>query len=191
MNHSLLVLAMLPAPLLSQTADPSRVAARSEQEEGRFVERLRLLADLDGDGERDMLLSGSPGNFGNAGGPWTVYLRRGGEFKAAGELFAHPKAIAIEPDQDRFRREIGDKRYARVWAYLRGGAGAGQIGFFRIGEEKVDEYSHIEIHLGNEDKGIGKSIYDGVFGAPSPIAFTLEASTTSTDGKVSWAVVEG
>lgn len=61
-----------------------------------------------------MLLSGGPELFGTMGGPRIVYLNRNGAYTAIGEVWAHPKAIVIEPDQDRNQTDTKARQFARI-----------------------------------------------------------------------------
>lgn len=146
---------------------------------------MRILADLDGDGVEDMLLSGGPETSGTMGLAWTVYLNRNGGFSAVGDISAHPMAIAIEPDQDRNQAAAKVRRFARIWVYLKSGGRNGSFGYYRIGDESVDEIKAIEIYPGDGGTDLGRSIYKATF-EKSPVPFKIQQSTTSEDGKVTW-----
>ena len=165
--------------------DPSLKTLPDPTGKAKYAERQRILSDLDGDGHSDMLLSGSPDEFGTMGGPWTVYLSRMGENVRIGEVWAHPMAIAIEPDQARIHKDLKTRRFARIWVYLKASGSAGTFGYYRVGEESVDEIKSIEIYPGDGGTVVGNAIYKATF-KQSPIPFTMERSTTGDDGTVKW-----
>ena len=115
-------------PMLA--ADPSLKAKPDPTGKVKYVERSRIIVDLDGDGTNDMLLSGGPEEFGTMGGPWAVYLNRDGDYKRIGEVWAHPRAVAFEPDQARIQTDPKSHRFARVWVYLKASGSAGSFGYF-------------------------------------------------------------
>ena len=176
--------------LRASADDPSLKPILSQTVNDEFSERFRILTDLDGDGTEDMLLSGGPEEFGMSGGPWTVYLSRNGKFIKVGEVYAHPLAIAIEPDHGRLYKDVQDRRYARIWVYLRSSGTAGRYGFYVVREKAVDEFESVEIYPGDGGTSLGNAIYRATF-TQSPIPFTLQRSTTSADGKVTWNFSKG
>lgn len=186
------IMKLLPCLLISTVlqvaaADPSLVPLLNPTDGGvrKYSERSRILTDLDGDKVDDMLLSGGPQTFGTMGGLWEVYLSRNGEFVRVGEIWAHPKAIAIEPDQARIHKDPKTRRYARIWVYLKSGGSAGGFGYYRVGEDSIDEMKRIEIYPGDGGTVLGNAIYEATF-KHSPIPFTIAHSTTDDAGKVSW-----
>ncbi len=176
---------LIASCLHAAASDPSQSPLKDPTGKSKFSERSRLLADLDGDGVDDMLLSGGPEDFGTMGGPWAVYLNRKGEFIRVGEVWAHSMAIAIEADQARIHTDLKTRRYARIWVYLRAGGGAGGFGYYRVGEESVDKMASIEIYPGDGGTPLGNAIYEATF-KKSPIPFTIQRSTTAADGTVKW-----
>ena len=170
-------------PMLA--ADPSLKAKPDPTGKVKYVERSRIIVDLDGDGTNDMLLSGSPEEFGTMGGPWAVYLNRDGDYKRIGEVWAHPRAIVFEPDQARILNEPKSHRFVRVWVYLKTSGSAGSFGYFRVGKDSVDEMTSIEIYPCDGGTGIGRAVYEAAF-KKSPIPFKIQGSTTAEDGTVTW-----
>ena len=166
-------------------ADPSSKPVADPTGKTKYSERHRILVDLDDDGAADMLLSGGPQEFGTMGGPWTVHLNRDGDYKAIGEVWAHPSAIAFEPDRTRISSDDKTHRFSRVWVYLKGGGSAGSLGYYRIGKQSVDRMSSIEIYPGDGGSDLGSAIYEATF-KQSPIPFTIQRSTTAEDGAVTW-----
>lgn len=160
--------------------DPSTEALPDETGRRRFLERSRILVDLDGDGAKDMLLS-NPNTAGSSGVDWSVFLKREGEFRSIGHLWAHPKAISFE----RIPGESHKGILARVWVYLRAGAGAGAFGYLPVNEGSVGKMEDIRIYPGPGNGGIGEKLYAAAFGE-SPVPFKVEHSKTTEDGTVSW-----
>lgn len=164
---------------------PSSIPEQDITGQKKYVERWRVLADLDGDGVEDMILSGNPSMFGNGGGGWDVYLNRDGEFKRIGRIGAHPKAISIEADQDRFKDNIDKRRYVRIWTFWHSSCASGALGYCRVGEKSVDEFCGLEIYPGDSGTSLGNEVYDAVF-KTSPVPFILERSSTDEKGHVEW-----
>ena len=104
---------------------------------------------------------------------------------AAGEIFAHPRAISIEPDHARISKDLERRRYARIWVYLRGGGNKGTFGYYRVGEKAVEKLRSIEIYPGDGGTSTGNGLYATTFGS-SPVKFRLEKSTTDAGGIVHW-----
>lgn len=165
--------------------DPSRKAQPDPTGKAKYAERYRIIVDLDDDGANDMLLSGSPDEFGTMGGPWAVYLNRDGDYKRIGEVWAHPLAISFEPDQARIHNDPKTHRFARVWVYLKAGGSAGSFGYFRVGRDSVDDMTSIEIYPGDGGTDIGRAVYEAAF-KKSPIPFKVQGSATAEDGTVTW-----
>lgn len=165
--------------------DPSLKAQPDPTGKAKYAERYRIIVDLDGDGANDMLLSGSPDEFGTMGGPWGVHLNRDGDYKRIGEVWAHLMAISFEPDQARIHTDPKTHRFARVWVYLKAGGSAGSFGYFRVGKDSVDEMASIEIYPGDGGTDIGRAVYEAAF-KKSPIPFKIQGSTTAEDGTVTW-----
>ncbi|WP_411846883.1 hypothetical protein AAFN60_05075 [Roseibacillus persicicus] len=180
-----LALNLLLGSLLSCAADPSLKPLSDVTGQSKYSERYRIIVDLDSDGVDDMLLSGSPIEFGAMGGPWTVHLNREGDFKPIGEIWAHPKAISFEPDQARLLSDAKEHRFARVWVYLKSSGSEGSFGYFRIGKSSVDEMASLEIYPGDGGTEVGRSLYEAAF-KKSPIPFQIQRSTTTEDGVVTW-----
>lgn len=166
--------------------DPSLKAQPDPTGKAKYAERSRIVVDLDGDGTNDMLLSGSPDEFGTMGGPWAVHLNRDRDYKRIGEVWAHPLAISFEPDQARSRTDPKTHRFARIWVYLKASGSAGSFGYFRVGKDSVDEMTSIEIHPGDGGTDIGRAVYEAAF-KKSPIPFKIQGSTTAEDGTVTWS----
>ncbi len=180
-----LVIMLLSTAAEGTAVDPSSVPACDVTGNNGYVERWRILTDLDGDGMQDMILSGDPAMFGNAGGPWDVYLNRNGEFRCVGRIGAHPLAISIEPDQDRHEADFNKRRYARIWTYWHLSSASGALGYFRVGEETVDECRSVLIYAGDAGTTLGNALYEAAF-KNSAIPFTLQYSSTDNEGNMVW-----
>ena len=176
---------LLISSFTALAGDPSLKAQPDPTGNAKYAERYRIIVDLDGDGANDMLLSGSPDEFGTMGGPWGVHLNRDGDYKRIGEVWAHPMAISFEPDQARFHNDPKTHRFARVWVYLKASGSAGSFGYFRVGKDSVDEMASIEIYPGDGGTDIGRAVYEAAF-KKSPIPFKIQRSTTAEDGTVTW-----
>lgn len=165
--------------------DPSLKAFEDPTERAKYAERYRVLVDLDGDGVKDMLLSGSPDEFGTMGGPWAVYLNRKGDFFEVGEIWAHTMAIAFEADQARISNDPKTLRHARIWVYLKSSGSNGSLGYYTVGEKSVDEMGGVTIYPGDGGTPLGNALYKAVF-KNSEIPYTMQISKTADDGKVTW-----
>ena len=179
---------LLSSTLLSAGDDASIIPLlrnQFDEADSKYSERLRILTDLDGDGVEDMLLSGGPETSGTMGRGWTVYLNRSKDFRRIGEVTAHPMALAIEPDQDRAQIDARVRQFARIWVYLKSTGRNGSFGYFRVGDDSVDEIKSIEIYPGDGGTDLGRAIYEATF-TKSPIPFKIQQSTTNDDGKVTW-----
>ncbi len=163
--------------------DPSAEALPDETGRQKFRERSRILVDLDGDGTTDTLLS-NPASAGNSGVDWSVYLHRQGDFRRIGNLWAHPQAISFE----RIPGESHTGILARVWVYVRGGAGEGSFGYCLVKEDSVEELKAIRIYPGGGKESIGEKLYAAAF-RESPVPFQVEQSRTTEAGEVSWHAV--
>jgi hypothetical protein len=164
-------------------ADPSTVAWPDPWGKQKFAERHRIVADLDGDQVDDLLLSGN--RNGKAGLIWTVYLKRGDAYIEVGSITAHPMAISIEPDHDRSQSEPDRRFHARIWTFEPGSGREGTLGYYRVGEKKIEDFTGVEIYPGDAGTELGNAVYKAAFAA-SPIPFRMEESTTDADGTVHW-----
>lgn len=189
MKHLIPLLFLAAAP--ATWADPSLAPQRHPIEENQYVERHRIVTDLDLDGADDLILSHGVGMSGMSGPSWEVYLRRGDEFKNVGWIHAHPLAIAFEPDQGRFYKEQAERRHARIWVYLKSNGSSGAFGYFRVGEESVDDLHCIDIYPGDGGTPLGNALTEAAFEKDSPIPYLIEISTTSPDGQVTWKTFPG
>lgn len=184
MQRLFLILLLIFARQL-QAADPSDSPVRDSDKEGGYDERWRVIADLDGDGHSDMLLSEPLSTFGKMGGAWGVYLWRKGDFQWVGSVTAHPLAIAFERDRDRFQRDEKDLFYVRIWTYLRDSGSEGGLCYYRVGPHSVQRAEGLTIYPGDGGSDLGRAIYSAVM-QHSDIPFRLERSQTDNKGNLTW-----
>ncbi len=186
MKRAPLILLLSAAALLPGLgADPSTEALPDETGRQKYRERSRILVDLDGDGKKDMLLS-NPDTAGNSGVDWSVYRRRQDGFHRIGNVWAHPDAISFE----RIPGESHKGVLARIWVYIRGGAGKGSFGYQPVTETSVGDIEAIGIYPAPGNGGIGEKLYAATFRGDSPVPFELQHSKTTDDGAVSWHAVQ-
>lgn len=183
MKAILLLLYSIGGTLLA--ADPSLNPVLDPAGSGKFAERWRIRADLDGDGQEDMLLSGPVSEFGKSGGEWMVYVARRGEFQNLGTLTAHPRALSIEPDHARNHNSNEERAFCRIWVYLQGSADEGAFGYYRIGAKSIKRVIDLELYPGDGGTDLGRAVYAAVF-EKSPIPYRLEHSETDKAGKIQW-----
>ena len=133
--------------------------------------RHQFLEDFDGDGDIDILLSQPISSFGNAGGGFELYLREGNELKEAGMIFAHPKAIALEHFW----------KHSKIWVYQRGGGNVGMLGFYKIENGRLSEFTGIEINPSDGGTDFSNSLIDLIMNGKNAIT----SSIIKTTGEVS------
>jgi hypothetical protein len=183
------MLARLSILLLFQqailAADPSIEPAHDPRGERKYAERWRVVADLDGDGHPDMLISTVMSDFGQAGGRWDVYLWRDADYKRVGEIFASPRAIALEPDHSRWQRDEAERFYVRIWTYSHISGSEGGLGYYRVGPNSVEDVKGVDIYPGDGGTDLGRAVFDAVL-KHSIIPFELQRSETDSDGHVRW-----
>jgi len=163
-----------PAEEPTAILDPSLIPAPTG--EGLTGERIRLLADFNGDGREDLALSEDTSDTTFTGRIFTLYLSdyRGKYTCKIGEFFAHPAAIAIE--------KCGYT--VRIWTYFRGGAGKGSLGYQELQGQKLSEGKAVTIFLGDGCSNMGRAMYAAVF-SNSDFPIRAELSTT-VNGVVRW-----
>ena len=128
-----------------------------------------IRVDLDGDGKVDLLESGAKNGKSLV---WKVSLWRNDQLKEIGTFDAHPDAISFEPDQGRIYKDINRRAYTRIWVYLAGGGRTGQLGYYVVRENSIDELNSIEIYPGDGGTKLGNALYDSTF-KKSPIPFKM------------------
>lgn len=166
--------------------DPSSIAfsneCRSAASPQGFIERWRIVTDLNGDGVDDLILSDDPRLFGNAGGPWNVYIRSNEFWRCIGAVDLYPGMIAFDKVWD----EVD------LWYYWHTSGREGEIGYYTFALNKMKRgIKAISIRSGHENgENVFRCICKAVFGRPHRHPYRLEASETSTNGVVSWKTVE-
>lgn len=181
--RSIFALIFMGAALCAHASDdPSLIPVQSMDGDGRYVERLRIVADFDRDGKMDMALSEPLENFGRMGGMFEVYIcGKDGAWNLVGDLLLHQKAVSLESVPTR-------PRSTKLWSYLRGGSGYGGLGYYEISTKGVKEFQSLEISAGDAGTSTGNAIYDAVF-AHSDLDYAVERSLTAADGTVLWEPV--
>jgi hypothetical protein len=170
--------------------DPSEVAMENQGAgDERYGERYRVLVDLDGDSQDDLILSQDTRSFGKAGGTWAVFLRRGSNFLNIGEIFAHQAMIAFEVDHARNSTEES-RVYTRIWVYHHLSGSEGGISYFLVGPKSVSEGGgSLLLYTGDGGTEMGNGVADAIF-KHSEIPFRVEVSKTDDKGKITWQKYE-
>lgn len=162
-------------------ADPSMVAVSNEfpaaSAHKPYKERWRIVSDLNGDGVDDLILSDPQDMFGNAGGPWMVYLHNDGAWHYIGDVGFCPGVVTLEATKDG----------VNIWNYCRNSARGGNFGYYHVANGKLNKQP-MQMHVvsTDEENSIFSRIDMAIFGYPSSHPFRLEESSTSTNGVVSW-----
>ena len=163
-----------PAEQPESIPDPSLIPAPTG--EGLTGERIRLLADFNGDGREDLALSDDEVEFSNAGIGLNLYISVGpGKYNPNSiSLFAHPMAIAIEKCRER----------TRIWTYYRSNASEGALGYQELNRHTLSDFVSIHILTEPDCSAMGNAMYQAVF-RNSDYPIRADASTT-VDGIVQW-----
>lgn len=167
--------------------NPSSVAVSNDHQSARwpqpYLERWRILTDLNGDGVDDLILSETKDTFGNAGGLWDVYISSNGYWRCIGDVDLYPSATAFTFDA------VGDE--VDLWHYGRVSCNEGYVGyhtFDHAGMKKGD--NRIFVRGGQDENDVYDRLCKGLFGYANRHPYRLEASETSTNGVVSWKAME-
>jgi hypothetical protein len=165
--------------------DQSLIPLLDSSKKAKYAERDQILVDIDGDGVDDMLLSIRPNQFNTISRPWTVYLKRGKDYKPIGEIHAHPEIISFEPAKTRSDTDSKNHRFVRIWTYIKIDSCVGKFGYYSVGNDSVDKMVSLEIYPGSKGTIVGNAIIDATF-EKSQIPFTMQTSETAEDGTVNW-----
>lgn len=167
--------------------NPSSVAVSNDHQSVRwpqpYLERWRILTDLNGDGVDDLILSETKDTFGNAGGVWLVYVCSNGYWRCIGDVDLYPSSTAFAFDA------VGNE--VDLWHYGHVSCCEGYVGYYtfdRAGMKKGD--NRIFLRGGQDENDVYNRLCKGVFGYANRHPYRLEASETSTNGVVSWMAVE-
>lgn len=174
-------------PQCALAYDPSYVAFSNDNQSAtrpqKFLERWRILTDLNGDGNDDLILSEDPAYFGNGGGPWDVYICSNGNWRCIGDVGMHPGAFALD--------KVGD--VVELWYYWHSSAREGIIGYHAFKPdgtiEREKDENKILVHGDDDDDSLFECLYKAVFGYAHRHPYRFEQSETSADGIVTWKEV--
>ncbi len=167
--------------------DPSSVAMtndhKSEHWPQTYLERWRIVTDLNGDGKDDLILSDDPGYFGNGGGPWSVYISSNGYWRCIGDVGMYPGVFAMD--------KVGDA--VELWYFWNKGGHEGYIGYYTFGSDVMvgDGGGARKILVGSDDddNSLFTCLDKAIFGYAHRHPYRFEKSETSTNGVVSWKVI--
>jgi len=165
--------------------DPSMVAVTNEDFGGgcqsRFLERRRIMTDLNKDGVDDMILSDPLNCFGTGGGGWFVYFVGDGCWRCIGDVGMNRDAFAFD--------SVGDE--VDLWYYWRSSGCDGTLGYYSFNHEGMKKgCRQISVRFGDDrEDSVYGCIYRGIFGYAHNHKYVVEESETSADGTVSWRMV--
>lgn len=169
--------------------DPSYVAFSNDHQSAywpqTFFERWRIVTDLNGDGNDDLILSEDPAYFGNGGGPWDVYISSNGNWRCIGDVGMYPGAFAMDKVMD----------HVELWCYWHVSARKGIVGYYIFNPdgtmEKERDENKILVHGDGDDdcNSLFGCLDKAIFGYAHRHPYRFEKSETSTSGVVTWKEV--
>lgn len=156
--------------------NPSVVPLRQVPgEDWRSLERFRFLADLDFDGRQDLALSDDTGQFGNAGGWFTIFRGNAdGTFSEIGGVFAHPLAASLT-------KRKGSGGILATYHHLN--AGSGSVIWYSVTSEGVTETRKKEIFPGDSGTPEGRAECARIFNNTDRLRPQI---SKTKDGEVTW-----
>ncbi len=162
--------------------DPSLVAVSNDHQSAYwpqpYLERWRIVTDLNGDGKDDLILSDTKDTFGNAGGGWLVYISSNGYWRCVGDVGLYPGAFTF----DRVHDEVD------LWYYSRSSAQEGHFGYYSFHSGGMRKgVNQIFIRTESEDEeNVFMCVDKAIFGYAHKHPYRFETSETSTNGVVTW-----
>ena len=162
--------------------DPSLVAVSNDHQSAYwphpYLERWRIVTDLNGDGKDDLILSDTKDTFGNAGGGWLVYISSNGFWRCVGDVGLYPGAFTF----DRVHDEVD------LWYYSRSSAREGHFGYYSFHSGGMRKgVNQIFIRTESEDgENVFTCVYKAIFGYAHKHPYRFETSETTTNGVVIW-----
>ena len=162
--------------------DPSSVAVSNDHQSAYwpqpYLERWRIVTDLNGDGKDDLILSDTKDTFGNAGGGWLVYISSNGYWRCIGDVGLYPGAFTF----DRVHDEVD------LWYYSRSAAQEGHFGYYSFHSGGMRKgVNQIFIRTESEDEeNVFMCVDKAIFGYAHKHPYRFETSETSTNGVVTW-----
>ena len=164
--------------------DPSSVAVSNDHQSAYwpqpYLERWRIVSDLNGDGKDDLVLSDTKDTFGNAGGGWLVYINSNGCWRCVGDVALYPGAFTF----DRVRNEVD------LWYYARSSAREGHFGYYSFHSGGMRKgVNQIFVRTAGEDENVLGCMDKAIFGYAHRHPYRFDTSETSTNGVVSWKTI--
>lgn len=163
--------------------DPSSVSVSNDHQSvlspRTYLERWRIITDLNNDGRDDVILSDTQDAFGNGGGGWLVYLCvTNGKWRCVGDVGIHPGAFTLD--------QVGDE--VDLWYYSHVSAREGFVGYYSFTPDGMrNEVRKMFVRTENEDdEGVFTCLGRSIFGYAHNHPYVLDISETSTNGIVSW-----
>ena len=164
--------------------DPSSVAVSNDHQSAYwpqpYLERWRIVTDLNGDGKDDLILSDTKDTFGNAGGGWLVYISSNGFWRCVGDVDLYPGAFTF----DRVHNEVD------LWYYSRSSAQEGHFGYYSFHSGGMRESKNqIFVRTEGADENVFGCMDKAIFGYSHRHPYRFDTSETSTNGIVSWKTI--
>lgn len=164
--------------------DPSLVAVSNDHQSASwpnpYLERWRVVTDLNGDGKDDLILSDTKDTFGNAGGGWLVYINSNGCWRCIGDVDLYPGAFTF----DRVHDEVD------LWYYSRSSAQEGRFGYYSFHSDGMRQgVNQILVRTAGNDENVFECMDKAVFGYAHKHPYRFDSSETSTNGIVSWKTI--
>ena len=164
--------------------DPSSVAVSNDHQSAYwphpYLERWRIVTDLNGDGKDDLILSDTKDTFGNAGGGWLVYISSNGFWRCIGDVGLYPGAFTL----DRVHSEVD------LWYYFRSSAQEGHFGYYSFHSGGMRECKNqIFVRTEGADENVFGCMDKAIFGYSHRHPYRFDTRETSTNGIVSWKTI--
>lgn len=164
--------------------NPSSVAISNDHQSTYwpqlYLERWRIVTDLNGDGKDDLILSDTKDTFGNAGGGWVVYISCNGFWRCVGDVGLYPGAFTF----DRVHDEVD------LWFYSRSSAQEGYFGYYSFHSGGMRESKNqIFVRTEGADENVFGCMDKAIFGYDHRHPYRFDTSETSTNGIVSWKTI--
>lgn len=155
---------------------------RDDRTQSQYIERYRLLVDLNQDGHEDVIMSEPISLRGSGGLSYVVYLWTNGNYVCIGETGGHLERIRVEHIDDSTRI---------IWSYSHCSAGSGSIGTFVVRGWQCHDSRTCHIELSGDGQAqptVGSQLLD-IIDKTATVPIRIEKSQTK-DGKVRWLPVD-
>lgn len=161
--------------------DPSSVAVSNDHRSAYnplpYLERWRVVTDLNGDGTNDLILSDTIDTFGNAGGVWEVYINSNGCWRCIGDVGLHPGALTLDSVHGG----------VDLWYYSHCSAQEGYIGYYSFSPDGMSKsINRMFVRTDGDDGNVTDGVFNTVFGLAHRHPYHLDISETTTNGVVMW-----